>query len=61
MLGLDKDVSDVMESPAEMVSLLEKKFREKTREEWTKEFEHANACVAPVLDLAEVGEHPHHK
>jgi alpha-methylacyl-CoA racemase len=31
----------------------------KTREEWERTFEGSDACVAPVLSLAEVAHHPH--
>jgi alpha-methylacyl-CoA racemase len=36
-------------------------FRSKTRAEWTKVFEGTDACVAPVLGLGEVAEHPHNR
>jgi alpha-methylacyl-CoA racemase len=36
-------------------------FRSKTRAEWTKVFDGTDACVAPVLSLAEVAEHPHNQ
>jgi alpha-methylacyl-CoA racemase len=31
----------------------------RTRDEWAEAFEGTDACVAPVLDLAEAPEHPH--
>ncbi|MEV6964241.1 CaiB/BaiF CoA-transferase family protein [Hamadaea sp. NPDC051192] len=34
-------------------------FAERTRDEWTKVFEGTDACVAPVLSLAEAQHHPH--
>ena len=34
-------------------------FRERTRDEWSAVFEASDACVAPVLSLAEAPEHPH--
>ena len=34
-------------------------FKTKTREEWTAIFDGTDACVAPVLALAEVADHPH--
>ncbi len=34
-------------------------FRTRTREEWTRVFEDRDACVAPVMGLDEVEEHPH--
>lgn len=36
-------------------------FKSKTRDEWTGIFEGTDACVAPVLELDEVGQHPHNK
>ena len=35
------------------------RFREKTREEWCVLLEGTDACVAPVLSMAEAPEHPH--
>ncbi|MGW6295911.1 CaiB/BaiF CoA transferase family protein [Streptomyces sp. NPDC055058] len=35
------------------------RFRSRTREEWTAVFEGSDACVAPVLSLAEAPDHPH--
>lgn len=34
-------------------------FRKKTRDEWAEEFADADACVSPVLSLAEAPGHPH--
>ena len=34
-------------------------FATKTRDEWTRLLEGTDACVAPVLSLAEAPEHPH--
>jgi alpha-methylacyl-CoA racemase len=34
-------------------------FRSKTRAEWTRIFEGTDACVAPVLSMAEAPRHPH--
>ena len=36
-------------------------FRSKTREEWTRIFDGTDACVAPVLGLGEVADHPHNR
>ncbi len=36
-------------------------FKTKTRDEWMALFEGTDACVAPVLDLAEAAQHPHNK
>jgi crotonobetainyl-CoA:carnitine CoA-transferase CaiB-like acyl-CoA transferase len=37
------------------------KFREKTRDEWTALLQGSDACVAPVLTMAEAPDHPHLK
>ena len=34
-------------------------FKTKTRDEWSAIFDGTDACVAPVLDLGEVEQHPH--
>lgn len=36
-------------------------FRNKTRDEWSELLEGGDACVAPVLSLAEAPSHPHNK
>ncbi|GAA4008943.1 CaiB/BaiF CoA-transferase family protein [Streptomyces plumbiresistens] len=38
---------------------LEKRFAQRTRDEWAALFEGTDACVAPVLDLGEAAAHPH--
>lgn len=43
----------------EMRERLAAAFRAKTREEWTRIFDGTDACVAPVLGLAEAASHPH--
>jgi alpha-methylacyl-CoA racemase len=35
-------------------------LRTRSRDEWAGRFEHAGACVAPVLTMREATEHPHH-
>jgi alpha-methylacyl-CoA racemase len=45
----------------EMVSRFAEVFRTRTRDEWAAIFEGKDACVAPVLGLDEVGEHPHNR
>jgi len=41
--------------------LLESVFSSKTRDEWAELFDGTDACVTPVLDLAEAQDHPHNK
>ena len=40
-------------------AIFAKVFRIKTRDEWADVFADSDACVAPVLTLAEAPEHPH--
>jgi len=40
---------------------LAESFRQKTRDAWSEVFKTRDACVAPVLNLAEAAEHPHIK
>jgi alpha-methylacyl-CoA racemase len=43
----------------EMRDLFAKVFRERSRDEWCEIFDGIDACVSPVLSLAEVGDHEH--
>lgn len=36
-------------------------FKDRTREEWSAALEGTDACFAPVLSMAEVKDHPHHR
>jgi len=40
---------------------LEQVFASKTRDEWAAIFEHEDACVTPVLSIAEAPGHPHNQ
>ena len=42
-------------------AVLEKRFKTRTREEWTSVLEGTDACFAPVLSLAEAPRHPHNQ
>jgi len=44
-----------------MRSVFTEKFRSKNRQEWSKIFDGTDACVAPVINLNELNEHPHTK
>ena len=61
-LGIDASSlphqNDIQRWP-EMTRRFAEVFKTKTRDEWTAVFEGKDACVAPVLELNEVGEHPH--
>ena len=37
------------------------RFATRTRDEWEQAFEGVDACVAPVLDIAEAAAHPHNR
>lgn len=61
-LGLDEASTPSPYSPADRercTAVLAAAFRTRTRDEWTEVFESTDACVAPVLTLAESIEHPH--
>jgi len=62
ILGIDRaslgDDDDKANWPA-VREVLTAKIREKTRAEWEKAFEGSDACVSPVLDMAEAPTHPH--
>jgi len=61
LLELDVDPERQHDRPAwpELRRLLEKRFAERTRDEWAAVFEGTDACVAPVLGLTEAAGHPH--
>jgi len=62
--GLELDVDDVPDRedwaqwPA-LRKLLGETFARRTRDEWAKVFETSDACVTPVLSLAEAAHDPH--
>jgi alpha-methylacyl-CoA racemase len=64
--GLEADPSwaakqyDQAEWPA-MQDAFAKAFKNRTRNEWTGRFEATDACVSPVLDMAEAPHHPHNQ
>jgi alpha-methylacyl-CoA racemase len=61
-LGLDADSTPSPYDPAQWsacASLLAATFATKTRDQWAAIFEPLDACVAPVLTLAEAPAHPH--
>jgi len=63
-MGLDAaDLPDqmAMDKWPEMKVTFTEVFKSKTRDEWTSIFENRNACVTPILQMAEVSEHPHIK
>jgi alpha-methylacyl-CoA racemase len=45
----------------EMTATFAEIFKTRTRDEWTAIFEGKDACVAPVLELDEVNQHPHNR
>jgi alpha-methylacyl-CoA racemase len=56
--GLSFEQWDVARWP-QMRSALAEVFGSRTRDEWAAVFEGTDACVAPVLSLAEAPAHPH--
>ena len=62
-MGLDGD-SDLpdRDDPAQWPALrdrLAQEFRKRTRAEWEEVFDGSDACVSPVLSMAEAAAHPH--
>jgi alpha-methylacyl-CoA racemase len=63
VLGIDGDPRfeaqfDQAQWPAQKAELT-RLFKSKTRAEWCALFDQAEACVTPVLSMAEALEHPH--
>jgi alpha-methylacyl-CoA racemase len=44
-----------------MRALFSQRFRTRTRDEWAEHFAGTDACVAPVLSMAEAPHHPHNR
>lgn len=42
-------------------AILARRFLERSRADWEARFEGSDACVTPVLSLAEAAEHPHNR
>jgi alpha-methylacyl-CoA racemase len=62
LLGLSARDAGLRKDPArwaELRTAIAARFRTRTREEWTGVFAAADACVAPVLSLAQAPGHPH--
>ncbi|MFI6338950.1 CaiB/BaiF CoA transferase family protein [Streptomyces sp. NPDC050535] len=61
LLGLDVDPDRQHDRSTwpELRRRLERRFAQRTRDEWTALFEGTDACVAPVLSLTEAAAHPH--
>ncbi|MEV0583828.1 CaiB/BaiF CoA-transferase family protein [Nonomuraea sp. NPDC050310] len=60
LMGVD-DLPD-RDDPAQWPALRERlaeEFGKRTRAEWEKIFDGTDACVSPVLSMAEAAEHPH--
>jgi alpha-methylacyl-CoA racemase len=45
----------------ELRSAIAARFASQPRDVWAERFTGTDACVTPVLDLAEVASHPHHR
>jgi alpha-methylacyl-CoA racemase len=63
-LGLDAGTlpqqNDTQKWP-EMIARFAEIFKTKTRDEWERVFAERDACVAPVLEMDEVADHPHNR
>jgi alpha-methylacyl-CoA racemase len=63
LLGIKDTAPDRfdLEKTDELRAVIAKRFKEKTREEWSAVFDGTDACVAPVLRMSEAADHPHVK
>jgi alpha-methylacyl-CoA racemase len=61
LLGIDSDEADRSDRTRwpQLRSAITAAFASRTRDEWAKVFDGTDACVAPVLSLAEAPEDPH--
>uniref|UniRef100_A0A7I4YN00 Alpha-methylacyl-CoA racemase n=1 Tax=Haemonchus contortus TaxID=6289 RepID=A0A7I4YN00_HAECO len=59
VLGIEKDMTDLVTDPAAVAAEMEKVFLTKTRQEWMELFTGRQACVTPVLDLDEAVQYEH--
>jgi alpha-methylacyl-CoA racemase len=61
-LGLTPEQAAMRDDPARWPALrrlFAERFASRTRDDWAARFEGTDACVSPVLTLAEAGRHPH--
>lgn len=58
-LNLDFEAAPQFENFDHGKQLFQKKFLEKTQEEWCRIFDNVDACVTPVLSLNDAPNHPH--
>lgn len=61
LLGVEDQapLRDDLAAWGELRDAIAARFASRTREEWTRVFQDSDACVAPVLSLAEAPAHPH--
>jgi alpha-methylacyl-CoA racemase len=64
LAGLGLDAAEVPDRDdrdqwPKLRAVLEDRIATRTRDEWADVFESLDGCLAPVLDLLEVAEHPH--
>lgn len=62
-IGLDVDPGDQLNPTAAEAnrSALAARFRQRTRDDWAADLQTTDACVAPVLSLAEAPAHAHNR
>lgn len=66
LAGLDLQAEEVgpqthREGWPEMRRIFAGRFAQRSRDEWAAHFEGTDACVAPVLSIAEAPQHPHNR
>lgn len=61
VLGLDPATTGDRADPRALRQAIDAAFRTRTRDDWCARFEETDACVSPVLTMAEAPNHPHNK
>uniref|UniRef100_UPI0015EEE74F CaiB/BaiF CoA transferase family protein n=1 Tax=Streptomyces albidus (ex Kaewkla and Franco 2022) TaxID=722709 RepID=UPI0015EEE74F len=61
LLGIEEQAPDRQDPHVwgELRTAVATRFKARTRQEWSEVFQDSDACVAPVLSLAEAPRHPH--
>jgi crotonobetainyl-CoA:carnitine CoA-transferase CaiB-like acyl-CoA transferase len=64
--GLEIDAEDLpdqmdVDSWPKITKVFELKFKSKSQEEWRRVFEKTDACVSPVIEMAEAHLEPHNR
>lgn len=60
-LGLEQSTFSQTDDQEKQREQFKKVFLTKTRDEWVQVFQDLDACVTPMLSVAEAAQHPHNK